>query len=503
MREETPLPGQEGDADTRRREICRRNIRAMMVFQTFSSVAWAAMLGPVFDKYLLSLGSTSRGPQILPRQGRNLLVGFAESLSGITCLVVALPVGYLVDRRPDKRAVLLRFSAWLGLVASFLAVVGVVTDVSLLTFAMLILMGFFSELSSSASEAIFADSIPQGERSALFTTKGILNTIGNACGPACSAVCLLVAGSYDKWQPHQIKIVIISGTLMMPACCASLYFFQDPPQAGSSLSCADADAGSASPAAAAQGGGAPEGSGATNSDVPLKRCGPLRPKHVPVILALADFLTCIGAGMTVKFFNLFFIEDMKFTPLSICGLQIAYPLVIAVFMKFSQRVAKPLGRAQASLLFFSSNVLCLFLMSQVQSLPLLLAVFLIRGGFANSVYPIDRSILMDFTPSSQRGMWNAVQSLTSMTWSGSALLGGLLSDSRDYRFTFLITAFVYAIACVLYSPLLGLVPRRETDAKATGAVANGGGAREVLLAEGTTASAAPPVAPVAGGGAAA
>ena len=27
-----------------------------------------------------------------------------------------------------------------------------------------------------------------------------------------------------------------------------------------------------------------------------------------VLLALADFITCIGAGMTVKFFNLFFIQ---------------------------------------------------------------------------------------------------------------------------------------------------------------------------------------------------
>ena len=86
----------------------------------------------------------------------------------------------------------------------------------------------------------------------------------------------------------------------------------------------------------------------------------------------------------------------------------------------------------------------------------------------SGTYPIDRSILMDFTPSSQRGMWNAVtlgdllisqqrarsllfpgwilpatcnwsvagsprNSLTSMTWSGSAFLGGLLSDAKDYR----------------------------------------------------------------------
>lgn len=187
----------------------------------------------------------------------------------------------------------------------------------------------------------------------------------------------------------------------------------------------------------------------------------------------------VGAGMTVKFFNLFFIEDEHFSPTAICWLQAAYPLVIAVFTKFTERLAKPIGRAQASLLFFSLNVLCLVLLSGVQSLPVLLVVFLVRGGFANSTYPIDRSILMDFTPSSRRGMWNAVESFTSMTWSGSAFIGGLLSDSHDYRFTFLITAFVYAAGCLTYSPLLFLVPRKEEAV------------REVTLTSGTAADTSP------------
>mmetsp|Transcript_38050 Transcript_38050/g.82877 ORF Transcript_38050/g.82877 Transcript_38050/m.82877 type:complete len:176 (+) Transcript_38050:1-528(+) len=169
--------------------------------------------------------------------------------------------------------------------------------------------------------------------------------------------------------------------------------------------------------------------------------------------------------MTVKYFNLFFIEDMKFSPTQICWLQTAYPLGIAACMKFTQRLSKPFGRAQASLFFFSSNVLCLFLLSQVRSLPVLLFVFLLRGAFANSTYPIDRSIVMDFTPCEERGRWNAVQSLTSMTWSGSAFIGGILSDSHDYRFTFAITAIVYAAACVIYTPLLGLVPRREASSE--------------------------------------
>ena len=44
-----------------------------------------------------------------------------------------------------------------------------------------------------------------------------------------------------------------------------------------------------------------------------------------------------------------------------------------------------------------------FAAMQVTWLPFLLVIFMVRGGFANSTSPIDRSILMDYTPSTQRG----------------------------------------------------------------------------------------------------
>merc|ERR1719272_1433635 len=99
------------------------------------------------------------------------------------------------------------------------------------------------------------------------------------------------------------------------------------------------------------------------------------------------------------------------------------------------------------------------LLSKITNLPLLVGLFLIRGGFANAGSPLNRSILMDFTTSDQRGMWNAIDSLTGMSWSGSAFIGGLLADAHDYRYTFLITGFVYLTATVIYSPTLCLVPR--------------------------------------------
>mmetsp|Transcript_6286 Transcript_6286/g.15625 ORF Transcript_6286/g.15625 Transcript_6286/m.15625 type:complete len:515 (+) Transcript_6286:135-1679(+) len=453
-------PGQPAELGTEalaviqaRERLCRRNVRAMFAFQLLTALAWGMGMGPVFDKYLFLLGSGwSRGPTLLPIKARNSLVGMAESISGITSLILAVPAGLLIDRDPGKRARILRASSYIGFIASIVAVAAILSDELILVYLMLFLFGAFSVFSNSASEAIFADSIAQGQRSSLFTTKAIITTVGTACGPLISSGGLLFVG--DEWEPREVKFVLVVGALIFPAAAMTLFFFVDPPELEEACAGPAGDDQEGTSAATSQGAGS------------SRRFGPFTLRHVPVLLAVSDFTMCVGAGMTVKFFNLFFIQDHAFSPVSISLLQAAYPLVIAVFMKFTERLAKPLGRAQASLLFFSSNVACLLLMTQVSSLPILLAVFLLRGGFANSTYPIDRSILMDFTPTSQRGRWNAVESLTSMTWSGSAFIGGLLSDARDYSFTFLITALVYAVGCCVYAPLLGLVPRREADASA-------------------------------------
>mmetsp|Transcript_50858 Transcript_50858/g.135784 ORF Transcript_50858/g.135784 Transcript_50858/m.135784 type:complete len:459 (-) Transcript_50858:36-1412(-) len=427
--------------------ICRRNIRMMYAFQILCAVSDSVARGPIFDMYLFYLGGHVRTP-FLPLHGRNSIVGFSESVSGIASLILAIPVGLLVDRHPQKRARLLRLSTVAGVASVVFLLFAAVGDNLLLWFISLILVGAFSTLSGTASEAIFADSIPQGERSGLFTTKLILTTVSSAVGPALAGVGMFFQG--DNWELHQMKSVIVIGAMFLPVSCVALYFFEDPPVSVDEQSNADVTL---------------EETTVVSNDTRSLRCCCFDKKSVPFLLAAADFVTCVGAGMTVKFFNLFFIKDLKFAPSGICGLQTAYPLVISVFMKVTHCLSKPFGRPLASLLFFSTNVVCLVLLSQVTNVPLLLALFLLRGGVANSTYAIDRSILVDFTPSSHRGRWSAVESLTSMTWSGSAVLGGVLADSHDYRFTFLVTSTLYAVACFIYSPLVGLVPRQESEAR--------------------------------------
>ena len=120
-------------------------------------------------------------------------------------LVVAIPVGYIVDRQPNKRARLARMSSSLAVISVLSGFIAVLTDELLILTVMLVSFGAFMELSSSATDAIFADSIPAGERSAYYVTKSVLTAVGSACGPGISALGLAMLG--DKWQPYQIKIL--------------------------------------------------------------------------------------------------------------------------------------------------------------------------------------------------------------------------------------------------------------------------------------------------------
>eukprot|EP00922_Rhytidocystis_sp_ex-Travisia-forbesii_P014576 GHVS01021788.1.p1 GENE.GHVS01021788.1~~GHVS01021788.1.p1 ORF type:complete len:417 (-),score=70.84 GHVS01021788.1:1009-2259(-) len=189
-----------------------------------------------------------------------------------------------------------------------------------------------------------------------------------------------------------------------------------------------------------------------------------RVRAVPCIVAGSDFVRKVGAGMTVKFFALFFMKDYRFQPVHVSILFCIYPLCIVLFMRIVQSLSKPLGRAQAVTLWQIMGILLLLVMVYVEDIRILLLAFLLRGSFSNAVYPIDRSIIMDYVSSKNRGKWNAVESLTSMTWSGSAVVGGLLADTHDYRYTFLITAGIYTVSLAMYLPLLWLVPRVEKDA---------------------------------------
>merc|ERR1712187_367776 len=131
------------------------------------------------------------------------------------------------------------------------------------------------------------------------------------------------------------------------------------------------------------------------------------------------------------------------------------------------------------------GVLCLFALYKTRPLFLVIFLYIIRGAFANALGPINSAIVLECVPPHLRGRWSAIQSISRFSWSGSAVLGGWLADSHDYRYTFLFTAFIYAAAAALYFPLVFIVPAQTPSARTianTGATGTTAGASMINMA---------------------
>jgi MFS family permease len=118
---------------------------------------------------------------------------------------------------------------------------------------------------------------------------------------------------------------------------------------------------------------------------------------------------------------------------------------------------KRLGRATTAVLLDAAGTATLFSMSiHSNTLWTNVILFQVRTAALNAGYPTQRAILMDVVPKSDRGKWNALESVTTFTWTGSAALGGLLITTHDYRFTFMITGILYVLATALLALLIPL-----------------------------------------------
>eukprot|EP00401_Gymnodinium_catenatum_P027004 CAMPEP_0117500616 /NCGR_PEP_ID=MMETSP0784-20121206/22866_1 /TAXON_ID=39447 /ORGANISM="" /LENGTH=467 /DNA_ID=CAMNT_0005295827 /DNA_START=28 /DNA_END=1432 /DNA_ORIENTATION=- len=396
-------------------------------FQLLYGLAFSIALGPLFDVYLFQLGGGEHSG--------NKIVGTVESVSGLVALGLALPVGVIVDTW--NRVRLMRIAAVVGLLSSAMGCYAIASSSINAWYVTMVLTGVYAELGNSVCYALFADSLRSEDRQRATENMGMISNISMSVGPALTLVATVFIG--DRWSQGNLEKVLMAGMAVLnPLACMSMFLFTKAPfeQTGDEGE-DEADSSPADGAAGAPRRGA---------------------KAVPYIIAFSDLLTCIGAGMTIKYFNLYWKNDWSMSPAQVLAISAVQPLSVAAFIKILQKPSQMCGRAQASLFQRRS---CVRGACGGEEPAFALVAYFIRSGMANAVYPLNKSIMFDFTPSNQRGRWNAIETLSGSVWSGSAFIGGIMADRYDYRFTFLVTAGIYLVGCGAYAPLLCIVPRRQ------------------------------------------
>ena len=229
-----------------------------------------------------------------------------------------------------------------------------------------------------AQQALLADSTPTQGRVYYFTKLNQISLVASALGPIISITLFLVKG--DVWSKENLRDVVL-GALRSSCQCLSRCFYTGTmprwarrrrrrrsarmahPQRqraapSSTIPPAEEQGADENPKAAAA-----ETTGeAEEEKMPDIGCVWI----VPYVLFASEILFALGSGMTVKFFPLFFINDLHLSPVSVQIIYLILPLLMAALNGIGEKVAKCIGRIPTSVLFKLCGLACLVTMALIK-----------------------------------------------------------------------------------------------------------------------------------------
>ncbi len=443
----------------------------LSVLYGISNSLWS---GTAYVAYLKKLGHGSNGP-----------VGDIEAVSGLASLLCALPIGYLADKM--GRSIVIRAGGILLLCTAVLQI-GILEWVGTdfededdtshsnkhntalwLMGGIMIFWGLGDGVVNGPCQALYADSTPEGERSTYFTYQFACYLSASAVGPLVSIVMFQTLG--DEWDMYHLRLVIYAG-LGMEVFNAYLMMLFDDKKALEETDDEDLSEDDAGDETSDQPEALPEdeasssdslSSSSSSQRMPLQK----RQEWIPYIVFTSGLISSLGSGMTVKFFPLFFKDEVGMTPSQVQVIYCLVPLVMVILGALCTKIASAgVGRVQTTALYNLGGIsllLCMVFFKKFLDVhPIyLVPIYVFRTGLMNATYPLQESILMDFVPKHQRARWKSLDSVASFGWCGSAAFGGWLADKFDYTHTFLVTAIFQIVSTGVWCLLLPLVPRVE------------------------------------------
>ncbi|MBN2659254.1 MAG: MFS transporter [Spirochaetales bacterium] len=405
------------------------NLRIYNIFTLVQAFGRGIWMGNILSLYIILLSEENSG---LLGLTPNELLGITSAITGIALIMTILPGGFAADKWSREKALILAALVgtggllFIGLSASLYHIM-----------AGLFLWGVFQGLSQPSAESILANSLPSGERSKPYARIHMFQQFGLASGPVLNIILFFILG--DKWELEILKKVMIVGLFISLASIVIMLLLKDRHEMGKRS----------------------EGILAEETDEkPIGGFSFRNRKAVPLILISSSFIIGTGAGMTVKFFPVFFRDIYGLKPIAVqivLGLSFFITGLISVY---TQKHSVRKGRPQMIILVQGLSIACLAGMAFYPPIWLLIPLFIARGALMNASQPLNRSIMMDFVPKSRRGFWNSLQTVAwGLFWNASAAIGGFLIGENNYALCFSITAIVYVIGTVPNFFLIPLVKK--------------------------------------------
>lgn len=458
---------------------------------------------------------------VLLLTGSSEPVRFARGIQGLALLLCSFPAGCAADLLRRDR--ILSLAGVVGAAAALTTGIAVEFAYLPLIYASSALWGIFLALCNPALEAIFADSVPAGQRSLPFTLKHAMLNVAMVMGPLSGVVLLW---KYDDVRnPASLRPVLMFASFLAAVSMGMLFQFNDdfaienrqrvmaverelwsierhfdaedsdcvnpdgvevrpaPPRPNAQLTSLRALGSPSelsrllhSPTSPSR-CKSPRELESSETDVdqcdevadpttfdsdmppsrPTSTCfGLLDTSSVPYLLFASDFVVSNGTGMAANIFSLFFLKELELSPISVQVLFVLQPMCVAVCSLFAQFVSTCSGRMPVVVACRAVGTICLFLMTVSKQVEHQGALFLASGALMQCTNPLRQSLLMDFVSKKYRARWNSLEGLSMFSWTGSAVVSGLVVDAYGYRACFLAAACVYVCGVVLETALIPL-----------------------------------------------
>jgi len=182
---------------------------------------------------------------------------------------------------------------------------------------------------------------------------------------------------------------------------------------------------------------------------------------IPILIAIADVTAGFASGMSIRYFPIFFLENLDLSPVWLQSLFLCTTLFQGLILgKVAEIIGAKIGRVQAAALFKWSGIFSYILLIVAYKYHfaklLICTLFVLRTSFMNSTGALTKSVLMDHVPSNERAKWSILESLNAFSWSGSAFIGGVLVKKEGILFNFYVTIALQTAATL---PLVCLFKR--------------------------------------------
>ena len=202
-----------------------------------------------------------------------------------------------------------------------------------------------------------------------------------------------------------------------------------------------------------------------------------RKKDVVVIIRalIPTLIIAVGAGFTIPFISLFFVNVHKMTTSGFNAVNLVASLFVAFSALMVPHIKRSIGYKLAIPATQSFAIIALVLMATTQfyaelnvAVYIAIGCFLLRQPLMNMAGPMTTEVTMNYVGKRNREI---VSALSAAIWSGSWFFSGMifgeLRDRKvDYVNIFMITAGLYTIGVVWYFFLIRDHEKREKERKA-------------------------------------